>query len=241
MSRITPSPAVIGPVPGALGAVCLVLGPVAFAVAEYASPEGSDDPAGILSNFATHSTGVTVSIIASLASSFFLLAGLHALLARPLTRGRAVLPMGLALMLWSVVTNTLLVGVSVAFQGLSDPSLDSGQMREAVIAIMANPLAPLALTGHYVMVFAALALGIGFWRAGIGPRWAAVAVAACGLVDAAGGYLGPVGEVVGSILSNALIITGFAAEAWFLVREPVRTAVDAAPVTGDRAALEPHA
>ncbi|WP_156138807.1 hypothetical protein [Microbacterium mangrovi] len=109
--------------------------------------------------------------------------------------------------------------MNIAFQALAAPSLDRAQMVHATEQIMASPLAPVALTGHYVLVLAAVMLGVGFWRAGVGPRWAAIAIALCGPVDALAGVFGSAGDLVGGILSNALLIGGFAAEAWFLVRE----------------------
>lgn len=213
-----------GAVQRTIAAVCLMLGPVAFAIAEFASPEAdATDPAAMLPAYAAHASGVTTSIVASLASAFLLLAGLSVLVANRRIRSRALVPTGMALVLWSMLANTLLLGVNAVFLAMSDPALDGSAMAAAVSRTTASPIAPLALTGHYVLVLGLLVLGIAFWRSGVGPRWAAVAIASCGVVDAVGGALGPSGELVGGIVSNALFIAGFAAQGWFLLREPRHT------------------
>ncbi|MGN8024815.1 hypothetical protein [Microbacterium sp. 22242] len=231
MSVIHPAPAVAGPALRTLGAVCLVLGPVAFAVAEYSAPGASPgDPAAMLAAIGEHSVGAATAIVATLLSAFFFIAGICLLAGRRFTRGRVLVPTGIGLVLWSLLSNTLLLGLNVAFIAMADPSLDRGQMSALMRVIGGSPLAPVALSGHDVLVVAFVALGVGFWRAGLGPRWAGAAIALCGLVDLAGGFFGEMGDLVGSILSNGLMIAGFAAEGWFLAREATRAPAEAVAI-----------
>jgi|GEM_PF-3074926 len=231
MSVIHPAPPVAGPALRMLGTVCLVLGPVAFAVAEYSAPGASpEDPTAMLAAIGEHSVGAATAIVATLLSAFFLIAGICLLTARRFTRGRVLVASGIGLVLWALLSNTVLLGVNAAFIAMSDPSLDRGQMSTLLGVIGGSPLAPVALSGHGLLVVAFVVLGIGFWRAGLGPRWAGAAIALCGLADVAGGFFGETGDLVGSVLSNGLMIAGFAAEGWFLAREAMRAPAEAVAI-----------
>ena len=215
-----PAPTVLGPVGRAVGAATLVLGPLCFAAAESLTQQGTDDPNRILDTLAAHHGATAASILLSVVSAAFLIWGLFAVAGRRLTRGRLLVPVGLALALWAMLANTLLLGVNVAFLAMSDPTLDRGAMVTAVNTVQHSPLGPVALTGHFVLVIAFLVLGIGFWRAGIGPRWAAALVALCGVVDATEDLWGSAGHVlVGIVISDGMMTAGFAAIAWFLLRQ----------------------
>ena len=110
-------------------------------------------------------------------------------------------------------------------------------MISAIKAVERSPLAPIAITGHYVLVIAFVLLGIGFWRAGIGPRWAAVLIALCGVVDSAEGLLGSTGHMLlGIVISDGMLIAGFAAVGWHLLRE----ATEASTHATDRATTTPR-
>ncbi len=120
----------------------------------------------------------------------------------------------MGLLVGALLMNTLVLGVNVAFIAMADPSMNHGQMIALLQLIGSNPIAPIVLLGHNVLVVALLILGIGFWRAGIGPRWAAAAIALCGPVDIIGGFIpSEAAGIVASALSNALFIAGFAAQA----------------------------
>jgi hypothetical protein len=207
------------PTARALAAASLLLGPVLFAVAEFASPDVSGSPDQMLAAIAADRAGITVSIVASLLSAFFLITGVFLLGRRPSIRGRVLIGAGTGVILWAMLTNTVLLGVNIMFLSMTDPSLDPGQMAKLLDALNANPLAAVVLTGHYVLVVGAVLLGLGLWRAHIGPVWAAVFIAVCGLVDAVGDFFGPVGGVVGGGVSDAMLIVGFGAVGWFLLRD----------------------
>ena len=123
-----PAPSVLGPVGRAVGAASLILGPLCFAAAESLTQEGTDDPNRILDTLAGHPGATAASILLSVVSAAFLLWGLFAVAARRLTRGRLLVPVGLALALWAMLANTLLLGVNVVFLAMSDPTLDRGAM-----------------------------------------------------------------------------------------------------------------
>ncbi len=215
-----PAPVVLGPARRAVGAACLLLGPLCFTAAEALTQEGTDDPNQILTQLAANPGATAGSIMLSLLSAAFFLWGLFAVAARRLTRGRVLVSSGLAMTLWAMLANTLLLGVNVAFLAISGPGLDRGAMISAIKAVERSPLAPIAITGHYVLVIAFVLLGIGFWRAGIGPRWAAVLIALCGVVDSAEGLLGSTGHMLlGIVISDGMLIAGFSAVGWHLLRE----------------------
>jgi len=227
----TPSPSILGPGLRAIGAVCLVLGPIAFSVAEYAGPDASGSPDQMLAAFSADRIGLAVAIVASLLSVLFFIAGLFLLAARRLERrGRVLLPLGLGITLVAMLANTALLGVNVLFLSMTSPSLDQAQMAALIGSLVANPFAPVLLSGHYVLVVGFVLVGLGLWRAGIGPAWAAWFVALCGVVDAVGGMFGAIGDQIAGAVSDGMMIAGFAVMGWFLLREGVRGRGTAAPV-----------
>ena len=221
----TTAPTVLGPVRRRVGAACLVLGPLCFAGAEMTSPEMGSSADQMLRSVAGAAATMPVTLGLMLATSLFFVPALFALLSRHLPRGRALADTGLALCLWSFVTDAALVGVNTVFLAMTDPVLDRPAMVRLLDTLMHSPLAPVILSGHVVLVLGVLLLGIGLWRGGVGPRWAAVAIGLSGVVDWG---LSPLGEV-SSIVSNALLVAGFGAHAWLLVREDRPDATVAQP------------
>jgi hypothetical protein len=213
----------LSPVARALAAASLVLGPVLFAVAEFASPDIEGGSAQMLAAIGDHRTGMLVSIAASLLSAFFLVAGVFLLGRTPSAKGRALIGTGTGLILWAMLADTALLGVNIVFVAMTDPSLDSAQMERLIGVITTNPMGLALITGHYVLVAGYVLLGLGLWRAHIGPVWAAVFIAACGLIDALGDFFGPVGGIVVGGVSDAMLIAGFGAMGWFLLRDKVPT------------------
>lgn len=213
----TTAPVALGPVRRRIGAACLVLGPLCFAGAELASPEMGSSADGVLRSVGDAAATMPAVLGLMLATPLFFVPGLFAMLDRRLPRGRALTDTGLALCLWSFLTGAALVGVNVVFLAMTDPALDRPAMVRLLDTLMHSPLASVLLSGHVVLVLAVLLLGAGLWRAGVGPRWAAAAIGLAGIADAA---LSPFGEV-SSIVSNGLMIAGFGAHAWLLLRERV--------------------
>lgn len=199
-----------------IGAAGLVLGPVCFAAAEFTGPETSGTSAQMLHDMAGARGPLLVSALLTLLTAVFFVPGLFAMLSRPLARGRWFALAGLGLSLWSFLTNVALVGANAMFWSMTEPGMEPSPMVRLLESLHTNPLAPVMLSGHFVLVLGVLLLGIGLWRAGIGPRWAAAAIGLAGVADVA---LSPFGEL-GSIVSNALVLAGFGAQAWLLVREP---------------------
>jgi len=215
----TPSPSILRPALRTIGAVCLVLGPLTFTVADLTSPDASGTPGQLLRSLAGSGGAADAAIVASLASAIFFIAGMFLLLARPLQRGQSLLAAGVGLALYALLANTVLLGVNIAFVAMADPSLDGDQMTKLMGIIMSNPIAPVVLGGHLVLVAAFLLYGLGLSRAGIGPVWGAVCIALCGVVDAIGGMVSDAADTWAGLASDTIMITGFATMAWFLQRE----------------------
>lgn len=211
----TTAPTVLGPVRRRVGAACLVLGPLCFAGAEMSSPEMGGSADQMLRSVADAAARMPVALGLMVATSIFFVPALFALLSRDLPRGRALVDTGLALCLWSFVTDAALVGVDTVFLAMTDPALDRPAMVRLLGTLMHSPLAPVLLSGHLVLVLGFLLLGAGLWRGGVGPRWAAAAIGLAGVVDWG---LSPLGEV-SSIVSDTLLVAGFGAYAWLLLRE----------------------
>ncbi|SDB92752.1 hypothetical protein GA0111570_10967 [Raineyella antarctica] len=208
-----------------IAAACLVLAPLLFTTAEFLTPQSDGTPGELLDALAAAGPTATMGLAATLLSSLLFVPGLFGLLSRPMRRGTAIADAGLALLYYGLVANVALVGLNVMFVAMADPAMD----RVAMVALFERMthettiVIPL-LAGHYLMAAGALLLGLGLWRGGVGPRWAAVAVGLAGVTDA---LLGSVGlEEVGSVVSNALLVCGFVAYAWLLLHERAEAPIE---------------
>ncbi|CAL8970192.1 hypothetical protein CELL_00710 [Cellulomonas sp. T2.31MG-18] len=209
------TPSFLGPVRRRTGAVCLLTGPLCFAAAEAVWPETGSSAEDMLRSVAAARASMPAALGLMLATSLLFVPGTFAMLSRRLPRGRALCDTGLGLALWSFLANAALVGVNTVFVAMTDPAVDHHAMVQLLDTLMTSPFALVLLSGHWVLVVAFLLLGAGLWRAGVGPRWAAAAIGLCGVVDMA---LSPLGDV-SSIVSDLLMLAGFAAQAWLLLRE----------------------
>lgn len=209
------APSFLGPVRRRIGAACLLAGPLCFAAVELVWPETGSSAEDVLRSVAAARPSMPAALGLMLATSLLFVPGVFAMLSRPLPRGRALCDTGLGLALWSFLTNAALVGVNTVFVAMTDPAVDHRAMVQLLDTLMASPVAMVLLSGHWVLVVAFLLLGAGLWRAGVGPRWAAAAIGLCGVADLA---LSPLGEM-SSIVSDLLMLAGFGAQAWLLLRE----------------------
>lgn len=211
--------------------ICLILAPVCFAAAEFLSPETEGSTRQMLDSMAASRDTMPYSVVASLLSSLLFIPGLFGLLTRPFPRGGRLADSGLAITYYSLVAMVALNGINLVFIAMVAPSMDRAAMVHLFDTLTQNPLALPILAGHYLLVLGLLLLGVGLWRAGVGPRWAAASLALAGLADVALSMV-PLPEQVGSIVSNALLIAGSAAYGWLLLREQTeppaeeRTALD---------------
>lgn len=205
---------------------CLIVAPVCFAAAEFLSPQTQGTPQQMLDSMAASRDTMPYAVVASLLSSLLFIPGLFGLLTRPFPRGGRLADSGLAITYYSLVAMVALNGINVVFMAMVDPSMDRAAMVKLFDTMTHSPLALPILAGHYLLVLGLLLLGLGLWRAGVGPRWAAASLGAAGLADVALSMV-PLPEEAGSVISNALLIGGSAAYGWLLLREPTRAIADA--------------
>ncbi|QGF23180.1 hypothetical protein [Raineyella fluvialis] len=200
-----------------IAAGCLVAAPLLFAAAEFLSPSGEGTPDQLLDALAAASRTAPLGLVAGLLSSAFFVPGLFGLLSRPMARGRLLAEAGLTLLYYGLLANIALGGLNVMFLAMADPRMDRAAMVQLFDRMTREPVVGPLLAGHYLMALGALLLGLGLWRGGVGPRWAAAAVGLSGVTDAALGMVAP--DLVASVVSNGLLIGGFVAYAWTVSRE----------------------
>jgi len=188
----------------------LVLGPVLFAAAELSGPELTGSSAHQVAQLAAHRGQQVVSSLLSIATAMVLLIGV--LGAVHLVRRRGVVAAHLAAVLsvyGLVAAHAALGGVNLVFAELGTPGLDRTAMVDLYDTVTHSAIGAPLLLGHFALVVGLLLLGVSLWRAGVGPRWAAVCVVLYPVSDVLLSIV-PASEVA-DVVSNGFGIVGLGA------------------------------
>ena len=212
---MTPYP--MSPSQRRIAAACLVAGPVLFTISEALYPEVSGTGQQMLGQVAAHRGSLAAAAGTTFLAGLLFIPGLFGLLSRRMERGSALAMWGLALLYYGLIANVALFGINVSFYAMAAPSLDPSVMGKAVDSLPPSLVGPILL-GHAVMALGTLLLGAGLWRSGVGPRWAAACVGLTGITDFSLGGAG-LPEAVTLVAANGMLVAGFGAYAWLVLRE----------------------
>jgi hypothetical protein len=190
-----------------VGGACLLLVPVGWAIAEILAPESGSTASRILSAYAEHRDVGLVSSAVSLVTLLLFLPAFFALVSPITGRGRRWAHIGLGALVYSTITIAVLLGINLMFHAMTAPGLDRHAMVAAVDQLMKDPLGLPVLAGHWVMGLGVLFIGIAVVRSGRYAAWAGYAIVGWFVVDLLASML-PVGEVAGSLASNAFGLAG---------------------------------
>jgi hypothetical protein len=190
-----------------VGGACLLLVPVGWAIAEILAPESGSTASRILSAYAEHRDAGLASSAVSLVTLLLFLPAFFALVSPITGRGRRWAHAGLAALVYSTITIAVLLGINLMFHAMTAPGLDRHAMVDAVDQLMKDPLGLPVLAGHWVMGLGVLFIGIAVVRSGRYAAWAGYAIIGWFVVDLLASML-PVGEVAGSLASNAFGLAG---------------------------------
>lgn len=190
-----------------IGGACLVLVPIGWAIGEVLAPPSGSTSSSILAKYAEHRDAGLVASASSLVTLLLFLPAFFALVSPITGRGRRWGHAGLAALVYSTITIAALVGINVMFHAMTAPGLDRGAMVDAIDQLQKNPLALPVLAGHWIMGLGVLFVGIAVVRSGRYAAWAGYAIVLWFVTDLVVEML-PVGEVAGSLVSNAFGLAG---------------------------------
>lgn len=202
--------------------LCLILAPVAFAAAELLAPEDGHDGPSTYAAWSTHRGPGLAAAFAGLLATMLFLPGFFGLVGAITSRGRRLAHIALGALVYGLITaHAALVGVNLVFYAATSPRVDRAAAVSVLDGLMSNIAAgaPLLL-GHYVFTMGVLLLGVAVLRSGRFPRWTGWAVIAAVVTDVVLGSL-PIGGLVSDIVSDGLLIAGFAAIGWRLIGQGV--------------------
>jgi|tagenome__1003787_1003787.scaffolds.fasta_scaffold20930000_3 hypothetical protein len=201
-----------------VGAVTVVLAPVLFAVAELTSPTEGDDPAADLGTQAVHHGQLLLSIGSGLLASILFIPAFFALMNPVRRRGTALAHLGGGMALvGNALSGLALAGVDFMLYEASAPGVDRATVSRFLAHATKDPVGAPLLIGHFLFALGIVLLAAGLYRAGVGPRWAAVLLGLAPLLDAVMGTIGVEETFVTAGATDALLIAGAAGLAWWLM------------------------
>jgi hypothetical protein len=156
----------------------LLLGPVLFAAAEMTFPEPSESAANQVAQFAAHRTEQLTAGMLSVFTTMVLLPALLGTVHLVRSRGVALAHISALMIGYGLIAaHAALGGVNLIWGMLGSRGLDQAAMADLYDRVTHNVAvgAPLLL-GHWAFVLGIILLGVALWRAGVGPRWAAVCI-----------------------------------------------------------------
>jgi Domain of unknown function (DUF4386) len=220
-----------------LAGLCLVAAPVLFAVAEVATPQPSGSAAAQLASFAQHRNLLLIGVLCGLASTMLFVPALFGLLHRIRSQGVVYAHIAGALIIYGLVTNAASFGINVMFWVMTKPGMNRGPMVSLLngLAHGSAALGAPVLAGHYLFAVGMVLLGVAVWRSRLAPHWAGILVALWPVTDVA---LSSAGDI-GSLVSDAVGIVGFAALGWRMLAAP-DVSWDATPEITAETTRHPH-
>ncbi|MGZ4745213.1 MAG: DUF4386 family protein [Oryzihumus sp.] len=201
-----------------IAGACLVLAPVAFALAEVLAPEGDGTAQQVLAGWSAHRSAGLAATFCGLVSTMLFIPAIFGLLTPITGRGRRAGHLAAAAMIYGLVmAHAALGGVNLMFYVMTDPSLERSQMLRLGEVLMHQTAvgAPLLL-GHLVFSLGVAALGVAIIRSRVFPRWTGVAVLLWLAVDVLAGFV-PAPSLAADLLSNAFGIAGLGTIGWWLL------------------------
>ncbi|HEX6350818.1 MAG TPA: hypothetical protein VF160_15695 [Candidatus Dormibacteraeota bacterium] len=221
------------------GGLALILAPLVFAVAEITFPGGNGGPVDLLNAASRDRTLVLVDTYLGILAGILFVPAFFAVLR--VIQGRGVVLAHLAVVIG--VPGVLLAHVAkAALQLMIWVMASPGVDRAAMVTFLngggqSAAILPLFL-GDELFALGVILLGIALWRSGFGYRWAGPAIALGLVMDIVLSSL-PLPDVVASIVSDGLLVAGFAAVGYRVLAAPGDTRVssadqvrDASPISG---------
>lgn len=194
-----------------LGGLCLVLGPVLFAVVEITYPASDGNGAQQLDVAARNANVMLADIYLGIASAILFIPAVFALL--HLTRRRGVVLGHVAAILTVIgvcLAHLALGGLQLMLWAMAGPGVDRQAMASFIDKTMQNPAGLPLVLGHELFAFGIIVFGVAVWRSGFGYRWAGPAIAIGVVIDIVGGTIG-LPDLAVSIISDTIFVTGLAA------------------------------
>lgn len=200
------------------GAIAVVAAPVLFALGELTSPTEGDDPAGDLGIQAAHHGQLLLSISAGLLASVLFIPAFFALMNPVRRRGTVLTHLGAGMaLLGTALSGLVLAGLDFVLYEASAPGVDRAALSRFLRHATQDPVGAPILIGHYLFAIGIVLLAAGLYRAGTGPRWAAVSLGLAPLLDSVLGTIGVPDTLVVAGLTDLLFVAGAAGLAWWLL------------------------
>lgn len=201
------------------GGLALILAPLLFAVAEITFPGGDGSPVDLLNAATRNPTLALVDIYLGMAAGILFVPAFFAVL--QVIRARGVVLAHLAVVIG--VAGALLAHVAKPTLQLLVWVMASPGVDHAAMVTFLNgggqggaAMLPLFL-GDELFALGVILLGIAIWRSGFGYRWAGPAIVLGVVMDIALSFL-PLPDLVASIASDGLLVAGFGAVGYQLLR-----------------------
>jgi hypothetical protein len=216
----------------------LLSAPLLFAGSEMLAPDASGGAAAELTAYAQHRAPLLAGALLGIASSIAFIPALFGLLHRVRGRGVVYGHVGLALMLYGLVTaHSALPGINIVFWEMAKPGMDRSAMISLLDGLQHEPAGAPLLLGHYLFALGYILLGVALWRANSFPHWAAACVILAPTTDILAGFT-PLDSFIGDLISSTFAIVGFAAIGLKLLASPDAT-WDEAPLVSTTSATQP--
>lgn len=205
------------------GALCLFLAPVLFAFVELTYPvDQNAGPAEMLSSVAHHRSLALADIYVGVFSAILFIPAFFALLHVIRERGVVLAHIGAILALIGVAfAHLVLAGFNLILWAMTLPGVDQRAALRFLTATKNNPAGLPIVLGHELFALGLILLGIALWRSRFGYRWAGPVIAVAVVLDVVLGSVG-VPDVVASVVSDGLLVIGFAAVAYRVLLLPDR-------------------
>lgn len=198
-----------------LGGLCLILAPLTFAVVDIGTPGPNGDPVSQLATMASHHAESLAYIYLHLAYAILFIPAYFALLQVVRTRGVVLGHIAGVLALMGTGLGLALGGLQLILWAMASPGVDRQAMVTFLNSQSQSPVGVPIFLGHYLMAIGILLFGIAVWRSGFGYRWAGPLVALAPALDVVTGAVGlqqgATASLIVGIVSDALLVTGFAA------------------------------
>lgn len=203
-----------------VGGLSMIAAPLLFAAGEITFPGSGGGPVDLLDASAQHRTLVLVDTYLGIAAAALFVVAFFTLLNVIRTRGVVLTHVGVILGLVGILLAH--VGKSVltlVVWTMASPGVDRGAMVAFLNGGAQNAaLAPL-FVGDTIFGAALVVIGLAVWRSGYAYRWTGPAIA-LGLITDIVLSMSPLPDVVASIVSDTLLVIGFASIGYRVLTTP---------------------
>jgi Domain of unknown function (DUF4386) len=201
------------------GGVAVLLAPIAFITAELAYPIGDEqDPATSLGVFAEHHVALLTSIYAMMLASVLFIPAFFALMTPARGRGTVLTHLGAGMaLLGAALSKLALLGIQFVFYEASAPGVDRAAVGHFLGQATTDPAGVPFVSGHYLFAIGILLLAVGLYRARVGYRWAAIALALAPVLEIVLSSVGlPESHVLTAVVYAPLVVGGAGMAHWLL-------------------------